>query len=613
MNIKTSLAAMLLSAMAMLVNAQVIISDKESPAAIDESAILHLDSEDKGLRPPKVELQGLDSTAPLHSTTLSEGMLVYNTGSALPLGYYYWDSQSWVRMDTSADKDLNVTVVTTTYTLNESENMVLASAEAVGVNSITVTLPDINAGDNGLAITVKNNGSHTDLILVEGSEGTTMDGFNSWPLRRHEGITFVAYEGSWYSKNYDPRVGRFIDVHPMGSFTTIEEVIEYLELHMDGKYLIRLCGRDYAIENTVVIDLDYPVSIQGFSHISTTFIPGNNLSEEPMFDVKSEASFSFLNFNTPNTTYGGSKNEDAILLSGEETYYKMNGVEFSGFYNSVNISKKSHIRLSDIIFSDANNAAVLINTDGSNLKGVYLEMMLSDFRNNNIALHLENDEGSTVEITGCGLYPGDGNTGILRDTDHFTDIGKIFITASYWDSSGFLHSGFDYSLDRDRNVLAQGNIGVPDSNPRGQIDLVGNVSKTTISEQDTWYKIEMDTQEDVFSSYSEKWTIDGNKVTYESDFITDVIMYISGNITGERNEDNYQIAIAKNQDGKELTESAEVHGLMTVRHRREHQPFSSVVFLENVQVGDHFELYIRCISKNEDVRIVDLQWHLSVP
>ena len=612
MNIKTSLAAMLLSAMAMLVNAQVIISDKESPAAIDESAILHLDSEDKGLRPPKVELQGLDSTAPLHSTTLSEGMLVYNTGSALPLGYYYWDSQSWVRMDTSADKDLNVAVVTTTYTLNESENMVLASAEAVGVNSITVTLPDINAGDNGLAITVKNNGSHTDLILVEGYAGTTMDGFDSWPLRRHEGITFVAYEGSWYSQNYDPRVGRFIDVHPMGSFTTIEEVIEYLELHMDGKYLIRLCGRDYAIENTVVIDLDYPVSIQGFSHISTTFIPGSTLSEEPMFDVKSEASFSFLNFNTQNTTYGGLANEDAILLSGAETYYTMNGVEFSGFYNAVNISQKSHIKLSDMIFSAANNAAVRINTDG-NQRGVYLEMVLSDFRNNKSALHLENDEGSTVEITGCGVSPGDNNIGIRRNTEHFTDIGKIFITASYWDNSGLLHSGFDYSLHRDRNVLAQGNIGVPDSNPRGQINLVGNVSWTGISDQNIWYKIEMGTQEGVFSSYSEKWTIDGNQVTYASDFITNVIMFISGNITGVKMEDNYQIAIAKNRNGTSLTADEEVHGLMTVRHRREYQPFSSVVLLENVQFGDHFELYIRCISGKEDVQIVDLQWHLSVP
>ncbi|MFO7874078.1 MAG: hypothetical protein R6U62_06325, partial [Bacteroidales bacterium] len=535
MNIKTSLVAILLSAMTMLVNAQVIISDKESPAAIDASAILHLDSEDKGLRPPKVALQGLNSTEPLTSNTLTEGMLVYNTGSALPWGYYYWDGQSWARMDTSADEELNVAVVTTTYTLDKSENMVLASAEETGVHSITVTLPDINAEDNGLAITVKNNGSHTDLILVEGYSGTTMDGFDSWPLRRHEGITFVAYGGSWYSQNYDPRVGRFIDVHPMGSFTTIQEVIDYLELHMDGKYLIRLCGRDYAIEETVVIDLDYPVSIQGFSHISTTFIPGSTLSGEAMFDVKSETSFSFLNFNTQNTGYGESPNEDAILLSGAETYYEMNGVEFSGFYNSVNISQKSDIKLSDMIFSAANHAAVLINTDG-NQQGVYLEMMLSDFRNNNIALHLENDQGSTVEITGCGLYPGDTHTGVLRDTGNFTNIGKIFITACYWDNSGELYSGFDYSLDRDKNVLAQGNIGVPDSSPRGQIDLVGNDSWTVISDQHIWYKIEMDTQEGVFSSYSEKWTINGNQVTYASDFITNVIMFISGNITGERNE-----------------------------------------------------------------------------
>jgi len=70
----------------------VVISETESTP--DPSAILDVQSTEKGVLVPRVTLESISSSDPV--TDPAEGLLVYNSSGDLPKGFYYWDSSEWV-------------------------------------------------------------------------------------------------------------------------------------------------------------------------------------------------------------------------------------------------------------------------------------------------------------------------------------------------------------------------------------------------------------------------------------------------------------------------------------------------------------------------------------
>lgn len=73
-------------------NAQVTIGALTDP---DPQAVLDLQSGgNKGLLLPRVALTGVNSYAPFTSAPV-QGMVIYNTGTAIAQGMYSWTGQSW--------------------------------------------------------------------------------------------------------------------------------------------------------------------------------------------------------------------------------------------------------------------------------------------------------------------------------------------------------------------------------------------------------------------------------------------------------------------------------------------------------------------------------------
>src|SRR5690606_9571233 len=74
---------------------------------MNQNAVLEIESSNRGLLLPRLELTATDSFAPL--TAHVEGMTVYNTATAgsgetaVTPGYYYNDGTKWVRVATGAD------------------------------------------------------------------------------------------------------------------------------------------------------------------------------------------------------------------------------------------------------------------------------------------------------------------------------------------------------------------------------------------------------------------------------------------------------------------------------------------------------------------------------
>src|SRR5690606_17926289 len=79
----------------------------QNPLASNPNAALEIESSNKGLLLPRLELQATNLATPL--TAHERGMVVYNTASAgtdvtaVTPGYYYNDGAKWVRIATGAD------------------------------------------------------------------------------------------------------------------------------------------------------------------------------------------------------------------------------------------------------------------------------------------------------------------------------------------------------------------------------------------------------------------------------------------------------------------------------------------------------------------------------
>ena len=78
-------------------SAQVTIGSTDAPR---QGAVLELRSDTLGFLPPRVALTDLYSPNPL--SVHVQGMVVFNTGAALPMGLYYNSGTHWVHLDNPA-------------------------------------------------------------------------------------------------------------------------------------------------------------------------------------------------------------------------------------------------------------------------------------------------------------------------------------------------------------------------------------------------------------------------------------------------------------------------------------------------------------------------------
>jgi hypothetical protein len=223
--------------------AQVKITDRVD-VTMNANSLLELESTNKGLLIPRVAINNLNQADPL-TAPVPTGMLVYSTGGLVPDGFYYWNGSKWIDL-TLTETPLTKSVSTT---LSKTETFVLASGD------ITLTLPVVTSADNGQSITIKNIGSFLNLITIAGNSGATIDGYAETNLTRWCGQTYVAWEGNWITRNKETQTENQLDVSPNGSFTTIAEVIGFLNLHMNGPTVVRLGGGTHQIATSQTINL----------------------------------------------------------------------------------------------------------------------------------------------------------------------------------------------------------------------------------------------------------------------------------------------------------------------------------------------------------------------
>ncbi|MEO6613394.1 MAG: hypothetical protein ABIT05_08965 [Chitinophagaceae bacterium] len=586
-----NLSAAFLLLFAMTANAQVKIGD--NPNTINSNSLLEMESTNKGFLPPRVALNSLTSVSPLTGTVPS-GMLVFSTGGSLTNGYYYWNGAQWVRL---AGGETNMVVKTATTTLLKTETFVLAS------NDITLTLPVITSADDGLSITVKNIGTFLDLVVVLGNAGAVIDDGALIALPRWFSLTMTAKGGNWYFKERTIVPVGIIEVSPYSSWQTLDEAIQFLGVHMWGPTVIKLGNGTFDIAGTQTINLPYSLTIQGASYSTTTLSAASGLANKPMFRCVSECYFKMLQFDaTTLTNYGTLPGEDAIRFVGNDTYNEIKDCNFDRFYNTILDSTNAELWIFETDINNAQENGILLH---SAVAGVVLKIAETDFIGCKHGVNFSKGNAATVQLASGGYYNSSAtDTAIVYRPTTFTSYTTISITGNSWNSTGRFIEGFDYTRTdgRDAAVKQENNAGIGDAKPKCFINVVNSVTTTTLTTGNIWYKINWGTNT---SSETTKWTINDNKITFQSTNKRNGWMIISGNVSASANAQNITVAIVKN--GVTTT----LYGPTTIRTTTVDQPFpfTIIVNLSDIAQNDYFELYARNeTSAAKTVMFQDLQW-----
>lgn len=575
--------------LAVTAGAQVKIGD--NPGTINANSLLEMESTNKGFLPPRVTLTSLSSVSPL-SGTVPAGMLVYNAAGSLTYGYYYWDGAEWKLL---SNGNLNVVSKSANANLVKSENFVLAS------NDISITLPAVTVADNGLTITVKNTGTHTDLVTVVGDGGATIDGFASDLLTKSISHIYVASGGNWVIQGKKNAAKNLLDINAESSWTTIQEAIEFLDEHMTGPSVIRLGDETYDIDATINIDLPYTLTFQGLSYGTATIAAATGLTGKPMFRCISECYFKMLSFDaTTLASYGTLAGEDAIRLLGSGTYNEVKDCSFDRFYNAILDSTDAELWVFETDISNSQGSGILVH---GAVSGVIVKVAETDFIGCNYGINLSKGSSATIQLASGGYYNANaGDTAIFYQPANFTSYTSISITGNSWNNIGKYIEGFDFTRSdgRDANVIMESNAGVGDAHPSSTINVLNSATTTTVTTSNTWYKANWTNT----SSTTTKWTIANNRITYQPTNRRNGWVIISGNLSCNNANRTISLGIVKNGS------SGTRYGETTLRITTGNQPFqfSTVVYLADIAPGDYFELFCTSSSNGDVVTFQDVLW-----
>ena len=593
------LLAIALFLSAFISQAQVKIGN--NPSTIDANSLLEMESTNKGFLAPRVTLTSISSVSPL-SGTVPAGMLVYNSAGSLTYGYYYWDGTEWKLL---SNGNINTAVKTANATLSKSEHFVLAS------NDITITLPTVTSADNGLVITVKNNGTYMDLVIVKPAASANIDGFDSTSLTRNIAKIFVAYNSNWYVRSaLNTQEEHVLEVDETGSWTTLQEAIEFLGEHMAAPAVIRL-GNDVDVTETINIDLPYALTIQGLSYGSSTISAATGLTGSPMFRCLSETYFKMLNFDGSTlASYGTVNGEDCIRFLASGSYNEVKDCSFDGFYNTLLDSTDAELWVFETDISNSAGSGILIHGAEDS---VTVKVAETDFISCNYGVYMSKASKATIQLASGGYYNGaSGDTAIYYNATDFTDYLNISISGNSWNNTGKYIEGFDFTrIDgRDANIIVEGNAGMGDKSPNCHIKVVNSATTTTLTTANTWYKANWNYSVSAYTTVkfrirNASGGIDSvNRIIYQPNNRRDGYFVISGNLSVNNASRTISLAIVKNGS------SGTRYGETTLRTGSSNtaSQFTSVVYLSDIAPNDYFEIWISSSSNSDVVTMLDVLW-----
>lgn len=587
----------LLSVAFLLVNftiagAQMKVTDG-SVVTIDPNAILDLESSDKGLLVPRVAIGSLTNASPL-TAPVTVGMLVFSSGGTVSDGFYYWSGTSW--------ENIIGTPNTKTFTYSANATIPHTNCIVFASNDITLTLPVITASDTGLQIVVKNAGSHIHKVTVKGNGSATIEGGTTVEILPRSSRTFIARGTNWLLGARNLNTDDIINVGKDEPFEDISDAIDYMKIHMDRPMILRLGAEEMLLSHTEVIDLPYPLTIQGASFGGSIIKPAAGIAGKPLFRCKSECYFKMLILDASGLAgYGTSPGEDAIRFLGSGTYNEVKDTFIEGFYNGIIDSTNAELWLFETDIKNAKNNGLLIH---SNLAGAKVRVADTDFMECKTGINLSKGSQAQVQIQSAVFTNSTDGTAILYNPSTFSFTSLIIMNNS-WNNLGTGITGFDFTRSdgRDAECYIENNAGMLGNKPHSTLSVVNNSQTVTCVNANTLYKASWTNTH----SSATNMKVENNKVTYLPKTRREITILISGDVNVDKINRVISISIVKNGN------TSVKYGETALRVTVASQPFqfSTVIHLEDVGQNDYFEMYCSSADAGDILNFRDINWYVT--
>ncbi len=379
-------------------------------------------------------------------------------------------------------------------------------------------------------------------------------------------------------------------------YKTIGECITFINsLSQTVGVRIVVDGGEYTISSTITVNATMPITIEGGGVSSTIFKAGIGLINSNMFELYSNTDFIGVGFDGTVAGWTAGTTASFIKTMTDGIYCEFKDFIMDTCKIGIDIVKNCEIFAFNFNIMNATVSGISTNTTGA----VAIDAEVGNFESCAVGIHLLKSSAGDVFLNAIRFLNGLAGIGILYVPATFTYSEFTIISAVHNHIGTFL-SGFDFTTARDSNVELCNCIGEENKSPHAKVNLSGNTTVTSIA-TNTWTKATFVNT----SSYTCKFSVANNRLTYQSDHGSDVMMWISGNIyISTSGTKEIQLAIVKN--GTPTT----VYGLCQVSLDVNARmfSFSTCVYLDDIDKGNFFEVWIKNLTNGDDPVIADLNW-----
>ncbi len=457
-----------------------------------------------------------------------------------------------------------------------------------------------------------------------------------------------------------------------GDYATLKEAVDWFNANASSDMEILLDGGIHPISDTITVNnSSYDLQIHGLGSAVTLLTANTGLTGKPMFNLHSNCDMSrFSADGSTLTNYGTAVNENFITYNSvSHVYSEITDI----FIDTFKISIADLIGVDIFVFNFVlSNCDIGIKKDytTTGISATLLDAEVGNFENCNIGISLakayleefmlahlifKHDNASQISI----LYDGANYL--------YNSVANIFNCT--YNNLGTLLSGFDWTNSRDANIKVLGNVGVEDKQPHAKINVIENVTTTTITTGGLYYKAAFTNT----SYYTCKMTIANGRMTYQPRYTSDGQMWVSGAIAVNKASRNIHACIRKGLTVASVTGNGSIvtvtttteHKLTTgnqiqvlgysggtgvwngvyiitrtgattftyistgngtatggtigeilapaiIRTNTADQPtgFALVVYIEGMQLGDVYDIYITSTNNGDVITVTDLSWLL---
>ena len=395
-------------------------------------------------------------------------------------------------------------------------------------------------------------------------------------------------------------IPRYYKVASMnGDFSTIQDAISFLSA-ATGNAFILLSPEDHYITDTITINLPYNVEIRGSGYDLTNIYPAGGMLGKPMFNLYSSVIFNRLKIDgTDLSGYGTGVTENILNSIGNGSYYELNDAALIGGYNNINQTSNSEWWIFNSVINDAKSCGYRLKDNN----GARFRTLATDYSHNaDKGIFIESGTSIYVSIQECtSELTTSGQTFFYADMSAVT-YTECIVTNNAWNNIGKFYDGIDFTLSGNSDIYMVNNVGIEDLKPHFKINSQSGTTATTLT-QNVWTKVVLDPAKQM--NYTKKWTISGNKATYQPSHEKDVMMWVSYSLNIPQNGNHLlQIGVAKNG----ITTSMYGVNLLTLDQNGRSFNGTTNVYIPNVVRGDYFELYVMNISDSDDPIFSTINW-----